>query len=147
MCFYYDDYDWIATINEQYFIRGEREHKCLECGRNIAPEEWRRYIYQQEHEMCQICEDDYSEEFDEEQDPATCAHNYGKRSNAHICRECCLILEAIYDLEEKEGCPEHARQPAFGELQEALHYGDEGEYIRHAVEMFPELATHVLCEV
>jgi hypothetical protein len=58
-----------------------------------------------------------------------------------------LILAAIYDLEEKEGCPEHARQPAYGELGTELwedHRHTSGHYETHALAMFPELAGHKL---
>lgn len=156
MCFYNDDYDWIAEYNEQEFVRGDKPATCHECRRAIAPGEWRMEAEQQENEMCQLCEDDCSYDYldgvDVDDDAAiaafkaNCKHDYGESFSCAICRECCKILAAIYDLERIEGCPEHARQPGYGELAEAMNeYQDGAKYIQHAVALFPELATHEFC--
>jgi hypothetical protein len=162
MCFYNDDCDWVAEYEEQKFFRDDSECKCRECDRTIKAGEWRQHFFQQESEVCRICEDDCSYDF-VSKDPddydtndehasalaelASHEHDYGETFSANICRECCLVLEAIYDLERIEGCPEHARQPAIGDLVDVV-YEDKrwegGKYVRHAVEMFPELATHKL---
>jgi len=143
MCFYNDDCDWIASINEQSSVVCDKRCRCFECQRTILPGEWHRTNYQQEHEMCQICEDDCSDDFDEDADKANCKHDYGETFSCVLCRECCLLLEAIYDLERIEGCPEYARQPAYGELRDTLYaeqrYGDIPRYRLHALQLFPEL--------
>lgn len=163
MCFYNDDYDWSAEVNDVTFVRTEKLNVCEECRRRIEPGEWRRRIEQREHEECQICEDSYSDDYisadadsyDTKQEHAEALaelaehkHSYGETYSGATCRECCLLLAAIYDLEEKEGCPEYARQPLGGTLREELHeeaYGRESTYVKHAVEMFPELAEHSIC--
>jgi hypothetical protein len=154
MCFYNDDYDWTAEDHDERHVQAEAECKCHDCHRRIALGEWVRRIEQYEHEQCQICEDDRSDLYEDPNDicpeegvygPGEHPCYYGEHWLGFICRECLLLREAIYDLEEKEGCPEDARQPAYGELQEALSYGDE--YARHALAMFPELASHAYCSI
>lgn len=150
MCFYNDDCDWIANVTEETFSRADKEHRCYECGNRILTGEWYRHIHQQESESCLICEDleDYGDLYDPQQDPKTCEHNYGEHFDCNICRECCLILEAIRDLEEKEGCPPYARQPRIGELSDELHEHKrclDFKYHLHARELFPELVENKLC--
>lgn len=145
MCFYNDDYDWCASVWGEDHIRNADEVRCYECNRRILSHEWRRHSWQQEHEVCQCCEDEDSYSFDEEQEKATCKHDYGETFEASTCRECCLLLEAIYDLERIEGCPEHARQPMYGELQQVLYderfNGAFYNYRLHALNRFPELVA------
>lgn len=145
MCFYNDDYEWYASIVEVDHVRCVGDAKCYECGREISSHEWRRHTFQQESEECQICEDECSGSYDSEQDKATCEHEYGETFECNTCRECCLMLEAIYDLELIEGCPEHARQPAYGELEQVLFdERDSGlfyDYRLHALNRFPQLVA------
>jgi hypothetical protein len=143
MCFY-NDYDWTAEVNEWTCIRSPLESQCHDCCRVVRPREWIIYIHQQEHECCQICEDEWSDDYDESVESAGCEHRYGETFDGCICRECGLILAAIYELEEKEGCPEGARQPVAGELGDAVHW--EPKYQRYALERFPELKTHRFLE-
>ena len=162
MCFYNDDYDWIAEVEELHFIRAEKACKCAECNCQIVVGDWYRRLCQKEFEMCQICEDsesfsylsaDASDYDTEDEHVAALAdlvaheHSYGETFSASTCRKCCLVLTAIYDLEAKEGCPEYARQPDTGELSQALfddaRHSKSG-YAQHAVEMFPELSEHKL---
>lgn len=159
MCFYNDDCDWIAEDEKQEFVRGGKA-RCHECDRDIAPHEWRRRIEMNEHQECQICDCEYDSgdyisdnpddyETDEEYQSALAElaeHKctYGEHFECDICRECCLLLEAIYDLERIEGCPEYARQPAYGELGHELLEDSDRKYAQHAVVLFPELATHPL---
>lgn len=149
MCFYNDNYDWIANLWLVMGSRAEADCRCYECRRAIRAGEWRTHVYQQEYEECRICEDDPDDSglYDPGQDPATCQHDYGETFSCDICRECSLILAAIYDLEERERCPEYARQPMYGELRDELwedrRHGS-GEYSRHALELYPELSNHEL---
>lgn len=146
MCFY-NDCDWSAEVYEENYTTLGGEAKCKECFRLIQDGEWRQYVYQQECEVCLICEDECSDDFREDADPETCAHDYGQTFSADICRECCLILESIWDLETIEGCPEHAKQPAYGELAEALFEGasyEDDKYRRHALERYPGLIASTM---
>jgi len=144
MCFYNDNYDWTAAINELSGIRLEvPKRNCHECGRAILAGEWCEYIYQQENEECQICEDECSYYYNDEADKETCKHDYGEKYTGYICRECCLVLAAIYDREEREGCPEHSRQPSAGNLYYELQEDRDGVYVAHAIALFPELQSHL----
>ena len=84
MCFDHSGAEWMATISEWTYERTDKAAKCDECYTEIAPGDWRCTIHQQEHEMCQICEDDWSERYDEQEDgsaPEPCAegeHDYGE---------------------------------------------------------------------
>lgn len=110
MCFYNDDYDWIAEVHSDFYERAETVAKCYDCGREIGIGEWHHRIEQLENECCQICEDPDSdwyedpEEIDEEEGlygPGEHPHYYGQSWQGAICRRCALIRAAIYDLEEK----------------------------------------------
>lgn len=160
MCFYNDDYDWCADVEKVEGVRGE-VRRCGECSRIIASREWHTDFKQWEHEQCEICEDDYgngefispdADDYDTDEEHAAALaelsaheHSYGETFHGVICRECSLLLAAVWDLERIEGCPEHARQPAYGELSQTFHDSnrwDSGKYAAHAVALFPELATH-----
>lgn len=155
MCFYYDDYDWSAEINEESHIRCDAPCKCFDCNRMVTSGEWVRRIFQLQSELCWICEDSESDlyEYPDEYEPESGMYGptehpcyFGESWLGFICRECCLLREAIYDVEEKEGCPYDARQPAFGELAEVFQedtaaWGDR-KYTDHALRMFPSVAWH-----
>jgi hypothetical protein len=145
MCFTNDEGDWSASIVERSCIRKTSAARCFECGRTIEAGEWRSEEYCQEHEECQICQDESSDQFDDRVNCDTCIHDFGETFAASTCRECSLLLAAVYDLERIEGCPEDARQPMPGSLGDEMGYDDEGRYARHAIALFPELATHVFC--
>ncbi len=157
MCFTNDDCDWSAEVYEETHGRRELPGKCCDCRRVINAGEWARSIWMCEKECCQICEDRESDWFEDPEEiepddgmygPGEHPHYYGEHWTGVVCRECCLLREAIYDLEEKEDCPEWARQPAFGELSEVMSedtapWGDR-KYAEHATRMFPSLAWHRL---
>lgn len=142
MCFS-NEGNWCATIQVDTFWRGLEDTpvSCHECGRTIAAGEWRKHIYQQENEECRICEYEDGPPCEDDE------HDYGKTYSGNTCRECLLVLAAIYDLEAKENCPEYSRQPLGGELYEELdndiRYG-HNQYVPHALAMFPELKNHKL---
>ncbi len=142
MCFDTEG-DWQATINEWSGVRGPRSH-CTECGAEIPEGAWRLHIHQQESEECTICE------YEEGEYREDCDHDYGESFDGDVCRECCLVRAAIYELEEKEGCPSYSREPLFGtlweELQQDKKWG-ENHYVRYAMERYPELANHGMCAV
>ncbi len=147
MCFDNDNDNDYDVIRCEIWQRSEEvltaPARCIECRRTIAAGETAHVVDWQEHADCQICQDDCSDRFAETQSPQTCAHDYGFRNIDHTCRECELILMAIEDLEEREGCPAHARRPNPHTLWEELHNHDDApKYAAHAIGKFPELATH-----
>lgn len=112
MCFYDDDYDWIAEIQIVTDGENERRERCNECRRWIEVGDQCRRVFQQENETCSACDGE---------DPA-CEHehDYGETYNYVCCRECITILDAIKRVEQAEGCPAYAQQPNLNELGEAL---------------------------
>lgn len=140
MCFT-SDYEWYAEWHEQ--TDGERPDpaRCYECSRKIAPGEWRRQVESREHEACQVCEGTFSDDWTVDAKPCEGEHDYGETFEAAICRECCRVLEAIEAVEREAGCPDGSRQPAYGEMRDAVYEDarDDGRYVRRAVANWPEL--------
>lgn len=163
MCFYNDDYDWYADVHEESDLESGPACKCDECGREIASDQWRHTVFQQESELCQFCEDDCSGNYIGSEDDVAeliedgraeeaaelqrkidnCQHSYGETFHYVRCRDCDNLLKAVERTEELAGCPVDSRRPALTELREALHEThDGGRYRAMALEMFPELASH-----
>lgn len=120
MCFVHD-YDWCASVEVVLGTRGSAG-RCIDCGRRIAPDEWRLHVYQQEYEECQACE---------WEDVPACEdgeHDYGETFACDICRECCEWREAIRSAEIDAGCHEDESQPAYGELLDAIYWDCTGRY-------------------
>ena len=147
MCFD-NDADWYADVATVIDGPNERATTCHECGAKIESGAWRRHIDMREHEQCQCCEDELGAEWRDGIEPCgEGQHDYGQTFVADLCQGCCHLLAAIEAVERDEGCPEHARQPAYGELGEAIRddvlYG-ESRYFTRAVSDQPELANHPL---
>lgn len=143
MCFYNDNFDWYAEVHRSTEGTDGPATRCIECGAVIAVGEWRRRIEQVQHGDCQICEDEFSDQYDPEQDKATCEHEYGETFSGDTCQACCHLIEVVRVVEVEAGCPEHAQVPTIGGLLDELLEHDEREkYARRAVEMFPALAGH-----
>lgn len=139
MCFYNDDYDWYASVCETTDGASDTETACHECGEKIAAGQWRRHVYQQEHDECQRCE---WEQLDDDEEPCE-QHDYGETYDYDCCESCEKILKAIEALEAEEDCPEHSRRPSLcGLYDEAICEDDDGKYRAKAIAMFPELANH-----
>jgi hypothetical protein len=134
MCFY-NDYDWYAEDETDESGESPEIAGCIECGSTIISGKWRRHIYQQQYVECQVCE------YEEAEEPCK-THDYGELFECDICRSCQWILEAIDDIETEEGCPYDARQPAFGELRDAIwDDSDAGKrYLDRAIERHSEIA-------
>lgn len=140
MCFY-NDYDWSAQIINTTEGPADKPVNCHECPQKIQVGEWRRKIYMQEHELCQLCEDDCSDVFDEEINKNECKHEYGQRYTYYCCQDCDKVLQAVKAHEVEAGCPAYAQQPPLGELWVGLQDSGEGHiYAAKAIAMFPELA-------
>jgi hypothetical protein len=146
MCFYYpDDYDWIARVNEWSQPTAEELLTCRECGADIKPGQKYRKLYQQEHEECQLCEDECSETYDEEHAKAGCDHDYGENYTYRRCNDCELMVECIAEVEAEQDCPPGTRRPPLEELEEAFNpceHDDAPLYAQRVVEKHPHLAKH-----
>jgi hypothetical protein len=160
MCFYNDDGDWSASLIEDSTGPATEACKCYECGAKIAIGDPVRRVYMQEHEECQICEDEGSENFidraemtemlgteDDEEGREQLKsldehkHDYGESENYHCCDSCNKVRLAVVEREKAEGCPEYSQQPYLGGLWDSLEEHDDGpEYAKHAIAMFPELS-------
>lgn len=152
MCFY-NDYDWFAEVNETTEGPATAATKCDECGAKIAVGEWRKHVHQQEHECCQICEDDCSGDFIAPEDRSELGTDgkpigehvcqYGETCEYDRCEACDKMIRAVIAREKREGCPANAQQPNLFTLWEELYeHGDRREYATEAVAMFPELASN-----
>jgi hypothetical protein len=134
VCFY-NDYDWSAEYVENTESESGEVTHCDECGVTIGESEWRRHVYMREYKQCQECE--YLEDVNCEQ------HNYGETFTYDCCRGCDNILKAIKQVEQEEGCPSDAQQPAFTALYDELTQHESANlYARRALEMFPDLVNH-----
>ncbi len=165
MCFYNDDYDWCAEVNEESEGPSDEACNCRECGATIAIGEWCKRVFQQEHEACQICEDSCSDDFIEREemedlftepngldaewaaeklkklDEHSCS--YGETYRYVRCEKCDKVIRAVVAHEKNEGCPEYSQQPALANLYDELNeHSDRKVYARGALTMFPELDGH-----
>lgn len=134
MCFYNDDYDWYAEVQIVSEWSFGLPTACIECGTKIGYGDWRRHLFQQQHEACMVCE------WGEADEPCD-LHNYGERYECDTCADCAKILKAVEAEEIDANCPPHARQPMVGELGETLRYDDDKRYVHRALTMFPEVAS------
>lgn len=160
MCFYDNDGDWSASVWQETEADSGPAIKCDECGKPIAENEWRRHVFGQEHDSCQICEGEFSDEFisreemetelaDGDAEWATAhlkelaehKHDYGESFHYDRCRDCDKILQAVEARETDEGCPVNQRRPGLYEMREALwEHEQRKEYAERAISMFPELS-------
>jgi len=138
MCFE-PEYDWYADVTALTESEAGARVACEDCGELIHPGDWRRYVYQQEHEECQRCEWEELEPGDEPCD----THDYGETWECSLCRDCCNIRAAISAVEADEGCRPDTREPAYGELDEALRY-DDGRYVARVRAWFPRIKSKLL---
>lgn len=142
MCFYSDDYDWVAMVNEISDKPAERQTTCYECGADIHVGDIARFVHQQESQECQ-CEWCQFGRLDPDWGGGVCEQNYGESFDCVVCGECIKLLKAIEAYEIAEGCPEYARQPLYGELCEVFwSHQQHWEYAEKSVEMYPELIEH-----
>lgn len=139
MCFVHD-YDYCVEVHRQSDGEHPEPAQCYECGRKIASGDWRRHVEQRERADCQVCGDEWSDRWRADADCGG-VHDYGETFAASTCRECCRVLEAIEAVEREAGCPDGSRQPAYGELREAVYEDarDSGRYVLRAVAAWPEL--------
>lgn len=144
MCFT-NEADWYAEVSSSNGAMATTQVMCHECLKEIPAGTYARYVWQQEHECCQWCENEECEcpnrmgEYHECQcsDP-----DYGECFECWICRRCCMALQAIHDVEIEEGCREHESQPMYGNLWESVAddrvYGG-GKYLARIQRDYPGL--------
>lgn len=135
MCFDNDDFDWYAEVQVDTSGENARRERCHECRRWIEVGEWCRRIFQQEHDGCSECDG---------LDP-DCEHDYGQTYHYVCCQECVTILNAIKQVEQAEGCPAYAQQPALTELRDAMwEHESRWQYAEAAVDADARLYGHPL---
>ena len=145
MCFDNGCCDWTADIHEETRQRSNKLRHCYECRQEIAEGDWFTHIYQQEHEEChcEICELNAYDESDFPKEE--CEQYFGETFECDYCEDCRLIRHAIYQVEKDEGCPEYARQPLYGELNEVFtEHSNALQYALRAISLFTHLETNVL---
>ena len=146
MCFYHDS-GWCAAIHEETDFAAGPQGVCEDCGARIYVNEWRRVVYQQEHEDCTECgvygRPGRIEAPADDEDLEPCDigdHNFGETYSAMFCRGCCDLRQAIEAVEADAGCPPSARQPSYAGLWEELtEHDDLPKYLERATAMFPDL--------
>lgn len=62
MCFY-TDYDWYAEEATTTTSEAGKPCWCQECGKPLTIWDWRKVIDMKEHAVCQICEDEWSDDY------------------------------------------------------------------------------------
>jgi hypothetical protein len=144
MCFYHDDYDWIARVFEETTAKADKPLKCLECFRHVGPGEAYTHIEMREYEECRVCQEDrddgrFREDFDCE--AAGGKHDFGEEDTHRICDRCQKLLEAIQRVEEDDGCSGQETRPALAQLRDAFWESDHAQaYLDRARADSPELA-------
>ncbi len=145
MCFYNDDYDWVAAIEDEAERILEKPTRCDECGRKMQVGETAHHVFQQQHEECQACEEGDCDCPDKEDCPHDCKcdePNFGETFEYDRCVECDKFLKAVEQHETDEQCPPMERQPAYAMMIETIsefERKDALKYFRKAARMFPEL--------
>ncbi len=146
MCFYNDDYEWVARVVDDSDVVLSTPSRCQECGRTLEAGETVHNVFQQEHEECGACEDglcDCPKDKDEECIDCECEDpDYGETFDYDRCQECDKFLKAVYEHEKDENCPPTERQPAYEMMIETISQFEREnavKYFRKAARMFPEL--------
>lgn len=131
MCFYNEDYDWVAYHVEDSVVVSPEPHRCCECRNPIYGWTPARRVYMAEYETEEEWRNDQSPPDGEVFDPES--------DEFWMCLKCKGVLR----VELAEGCHKNEAQPQFGELYEALRNDDDGRYAKAAIEDDPSLADHI----
>lgn len=146
MCFYNDDYEWIASVNEISHETSARRRRCGECGDMIPAGIAYLHVHQQEYEEC-CCGDELSDDYDPFHHCVIDPCQFGETFSFDMCHLCEKLRRAVHAREEQEGCPPGSREPAYGTLLESLwEHNDRDAYVAHALTMFPELSGSVIVQ-
>lgn len=120
MCFYVDDVDWYAEVQEEEIKDSNGHMVCQECSRWLPKNEPFHYIYQQESEECKTCLNGECECHSTE-DCCECTYpDYGEYYEWWSCRDCYRFLECIRQAELEEGCRDRESRPLLGMMVESL---------------------------
>jgi hypothetical protein len=148
MCFYNDDYDWIARVVEHADTTATKQTKCDECGSTIPVGANMHTIHMAESEGgCVTCERGDCECADDCDSGERCqceTPNYGETFDYERCEGCEKFLRAVEASEVAAGCARHHAQPRLTEMTEEINEGGMCEakrYFKTARAMFPELVT------
>jgi len=152
MCFVADDYDWLASVQEENDIVCQNPQKCDECGAMIPTGAFAHTVFLQEYETCRDCEDgECSCPCDEDEDPiclsmgCQCEQpSFGETFEYIRCENCDKFLNAISQSEIDAGCHPHETRPAMPMWDDLAGIGRDGckRYWKKAAKMFPELVTN-----
>ena len=124
MCFIHDDYEWLASVEEETERTAGAELKCGECYRIIPVGATYHHIYQQEmeHGDCFTCENG-----DCECPEGRCCNcvepDCGQTFDFDYCHDCHLFLAAVKAAEIEAGCHINESRPSLGGMLEEIGYG------------------------
>jgi hypothetical protein len=151
MCFYNDDADWTANVNESSTYLATTSAKCMECRRVIAVGETVHQVYQQEADDCLDCENGDCECADGgtyhvcQCDKPELGHTYTWLA----CADCFKFLAAVEAAEVADGCSKSEARPPLGQLieelaQQAAYDGGDAfhKYGLEAAKLHPELVRN-----
>lgn len=145
MCFV-TDCDWEAETQIKSHLKAKRRMICRECNARIEEGEEYFYIFQQEHEICNVCyEGDCDCPKDEDDDCIECKceePDFGENFEYHSCLSCEKFLKAVQEAEVESGCSIYESQPYLEQMKGSIQEGGMEEakkYFKKAKSMFPEL--------
>ena len=149
MCFYNDDYDWIARQIEEEDRVEDRDCRCLECRQKIPAGTELHYVYMQEYEECQACENgecacNDGEPVDDSHECRCDKPDFGSVYEYRRCLNCHRLLQAIEDVELERGCRHHEARPMLEQMQESLQemgWSDARPYLDTCLAKHPEMSA------
>lgn len=141
MCFYNDDCEWVAQVQEETSKPATKPIKCNECGAIIPVGSVVHHVFMQEHEECNAC---YSGEcscpLDVFEVPSCSEGNcqcakpaFGETFAYDRCDECERFLRIIQEVEIEDGCPPYESRPMLCDMIESLQQADSKRYFRRAI--------------
>lgn len=141
MCFYHDDYDWIAQVSEEDELVATKPTKCAECRRVVQVGDTLDHIFMQQYEECRTCYDGTCE--CEDGKCCQCPEpRFGETSNYYRCEECSKFLDAVQEAEQEAGCNYTEARPGLETMIDDIRGGgiDEAKrYWKAAAKLSPEL--------
>lgn len=150
MCFI-NEADWVARESAEYTYAATQRIKCCECRELVGSGALVHYLWLQEYDECQRCEDGECECPDVEyegsmlQDCCQCAEpTYGETAELYTCDNCYKFLQAVEATELAAGCRAYEARPLPEMMYDDIQEGGSEEakkYWKQAICMFPELRT------
>lgn len=149
MCFYTDDYDWIAQHIEAENRTEDVPRRCLECRRMIPAGTELHHVFARQYEECQACENgecacNDGEPIEESHDCQCEKPDLGQDYEYRRCLDCHRLLQAIEDVELARGCRHHESRPMPEQMRDSLgqmDWSDAKPYFDACLAKHPEMSS------